>query len=77
MLSGNARVFKTAIVVSKKVAAKAVERNRTRRIVAQSIRTNLDDINFEGELVIIVKKNLSELKTPQITKLMLNLIHKL
>ena len=70
-------VFKSAVVISKKVAAKAVDRNRIRRLVTESIRTNLGDIKFEGELIVIVKKNIANLKKHQVEQKVLELIAKL
>lgn len=55
--------FKAAIVVSKKVAKKAVDRNRIKRIITQALTQtivpNLD-------LVIIVKENIASKKTQEI-----------
>ncbi len=55
--------FKAAIVVSKKVAKKAVDRNRIKRTISEAIQKtivpNLD-------LVIIVKENIKSKKSPEI-----------
>lgn len=57
------KVFQAAVVVTKKVAPRAVDRNRIKRLVFESLR-KLDMI--EGELVVVVKKNLAKLKTQEI-----------
>ena len=70
-------VLKTAIVVSKKTAKKAVERNRIKRLISERIRKNLDNIKFEGKLAIIVKENIASLKQAQIEEKIVKLINKL
>ncbi len=51
------------MVVTKKVAPRAVDRNRIKRLVFESLR-KLDML--EGELVVVVKKNLAKLKMQEI-----------
>ena len=70
-------IFKTATVVSKKVAARAVDRNRIRRLVTEAIHTNLDKIKFQGFLIVIAKQNIAEFKKNQIESRILKLIEKL
>lgn len=55
--------LKAAIVVSKKVAPLAVERNRIKRLLSESIRKQ--DIVC-GDLLVVVKKNISKLGQKQV-----------
>ncbi len=53
------------IVISKKVAKLAVDRNRIRRLFKEALKS----LNFkEGEIKIVVKKNISEYKMPEVQK---------
>lgn len=70
-------IFKTATVVSKKVAARAVDRNRIRRLITEAINTNLGEIKFQGFLIVIAKQNIAEFKKNQIESKILKLIEKL
>src|SRR4030042_3517937 len=65
-------IFKLAIIVSKKVASRAVDRNRIKRLIAESLRSQQE---FNGELVIIVKKNIADFKMVKV-KEKLNLLLK-
>ena len=60
------------MVVSKKVAPKAVDRNRIRRLFMEAARK----IQLTGELVIIVKENIKDLKMHQVEKLLIEKIRK-
>ena len=55
--------FKTKIVISRKVASKAVDRNRIKRLFREVLRANKGE---NKELVIIVKRNLSSFKRQDI-----------
>lgn len=70
-------IFKAAIVVSKKTAQKATDRNRIRRLFTESIRTNLQKIRFQGEIMIIVTKNMANLTKNQIETKLISTINKL
>ncbi len=70
-------IFKTATIVSKKVAARAVDRNRIRRLVAEVIATNIEQIKFQGFLIVIAKQNFAKFKKNQIESKILKLIEKL
>lgn len=70
-------IFKVAIIISKKVAPKAVDRNRIKRLVSEAVRTNLDKIKFEGNLIIIAKENIARYKKSDIQDKILMLIDKL
>ena len=67
----NTKTDGPTVVVSKKITKKAVQRNRIRRIVKEALRS----IGFEeSKLVIIVKKNIANLKTNQVKKELADLI---
>lgn len=57
------QVFKAAIIISKKTARLAVDRNRIKRLISEALRNQQI---FEGELVIKVKENLKGLKMPEV-----------
>ncbi len=62
--------FKAAVIVTKQVAKKAVDRNRIRRIITEALR----DMDIKGELVIKVKKNIAGQKTNQVKEKLLALL---
>jgi len=64
--------FKAAITVSKKVAPKAVDRNKIKRRIAEALREQ----KITGELIVIVNKNIAHLKTRDIQGKLLQLIKK-
>lgn len=66
-------VFKAAVIVAKKIAPKAVDRNRLRRQIFEVLRRT----SKEGELIVNVKKNLAGLKTPQIERRLRPLLNKI
>lgn len=55
-------IIKGAVVVSKAVAKKAVDRNRARRIILEALRER----NLKGEFIFIVKKNIKDYKKQNI-----------
>ena len=61
---------KPKIVVSKKVAKKAVDRNRIKRIIKEAIRK----LEIEKKPTIIVRTNIANLKTHQVTDKLLKLL---
>lgn len=62
------------IVISKKVSKKAVERNRTKRIIREALRDlNLRKLNIR----IIVKNNIAYLKKDQVRKIISQILPKL
>ena len=67
--------LKVGIAASKRIAKKAVSRNRIKRIVAESLKDEIDKIG--GELLIVVKKDISGLKTGQVKKKLLGMLQKL
>ncbi len=56
---------KGAVVVSKTIAKKAVDRNRTRRLIMEVLRER----EIKGEFVFIVKKNLAGYKKQDINEI--------
>lgn len=66
---------KVGIVVSKRTAKKAVLRNRIKRTVAEAIKDELDQIG--GQLLIVVKSDISMLKTDDVKKKILGVLEKL
>ncbi len=67
-------VFKAAVVVSKKVAPKAVDRNRIKRLISEALR---GQAIFKGELLVIVKKNIAPLKKDEVKDRLFKLFNKL
>lgn len=51
-----------AIVVSKKISKKAVERNKIRRRIYEVLRLNLDKIKTPYDIVFLVKKGVISLE---------------
>ena len=66
---------KVGIAVSKRIAKKAVLRNRIKRIVAEAIKDELDQIG--GQLLIVVKSDISMLKTDDVKKKIFGVLEKL
>jgi len=64
------------LVASTKVSKKAVDRNRLRRQLSESIRLNLKRITPGWDLVIIVKPKMIGLDYGQIEKSLLGLLRK-
>jgi len=59
------------VVVSKKVAKKATERNRIKRIIKEAIRS----LGYQKMgLNIIVKRNIADLKSSQVKSRLVNLV---
>ena len=66
---------KVGIVVSQRIAKKAVARNRIKRIVAEALKDEIEKIG--GKLLIIVKKDISGLKTGQVREKIRGMFQKL
>ena len=65
--------FKAAVVVPKKAAKKAVDRNRIRRIIQEAVK----ELGFKkGNVIIFVRKNMAELKKDETKKLLEDIINK-
>ncbi|OGD94343.1 ribonuclease P protein component [Candidatus Curtissbacteria bacterium RIFCSPHIGHO2_12_FULL_38_9b] len=67
--------LKAGVVVSKKIAALATRRNRIKRMIYESLRGYQDKLN--GDLVIIVKEDLADLKKAEVEKILQPLLKKL
>lgn len=74
LISKATGIFKLAVTVSKKVAPRAVDRNRIKRIVTESLR---NQSIYNGELIVIVKKNISNLKKDEVENKLIKLIKKI
>ena len=68
---GSGTTFKAASVVAKKVAPKAVDRNRIKRLIAQAL---LGQKGMKGNLIIIVKKNIASLKMQEVRNKLVKLL---
>lgn len=66
--------FRAAITVSKKVAPRAVDRNRIKRLVSEALHSQAV---FGGELLVIVNKNIADLKKNEVQKRLFALLSKL
>ncbi len=66
----NREYSKSTIVVSKQTAKRAVDRNRIKRLIREAQR----ELKLPQNLVIIVKKNIADLKKDQIKKELQQLI---
>ena len=66
---------KVGIVVSKRTAKKAVLRNRIKRIVAEALKEQLGQIG--GRLLVVVKSDISMLKTNDVKKKIFGVLEKL
>jgi len=65
--------LKAAVVVSKKVAPKAVDRNRIKRIVTEVLR----DKKIEAHLVFIANTNFASFKKSEIEATVANLLKRI
>lgn len=63
----NKREVRTRIIVTKKIAPKAVDRNRIKRLFLEALRA----LNFkEGGLVIFLNKNIADAKMQKIKEML-------
>ena len=62
---GKPGAFKLTIVVTKKIAPRAVDRNRIKRLLKEAFRK---PTQLEGEVKLIVKSNISGLKLDDVLK---------
>lgn len=74
VVNPNKNTFRVATIVSKKVAPKAVDRNRIKRLVAQAMGENQ---SLQAEVIVIVKKNIATLKKDQVKAKLTKLLQKL
>lgn len=61
---------KITIVVSKKIAARAVDRNRIKRIIKEALKKTG---NLDAVLTIIVKKNIAGFKSYEVAEKLKNI----
>ncbi|MEX2028273.1 MAG: ribonuclease P protein component [Candidatus Curtissbacteria bacterium] len=65
LLTNAAKTVKPRIVISKKIARLAVDRNRIKRIFKEALAS----INLEGQgVTVIIKKNIAQSKKGQVVK---------
>ena len=69
------KIFKTAVIITKKIAPKAVDRNRIKRIISEALRERINQ--KEGGLTLIVKKNIAHFKKQEVSTIIERLISKL
>ncbi len=67
LLKKSGKKAKPKIVISKKIARLAVDRNRVKRLFREALR-EID--TFEDNVTIIVKKNISDHKMRQVQKVL-------
>lgn len=65
--------FRCAVVVTKKVANTAVDRNRIRRLITEAVQ----DLKLEGEYLFKVKKNIANQKRDNVYILLQKLMSKI
>lgn len=53
---------KIGFIISKKISKRAVDRNKIRRLLAESVRFDLDNINSNVWVVFLVKRRILGLK---------------
>jgi len=70
-------VSRFAVVVSKKIAKHAVDRNRIKRLVREAIQHLLPTIKPGFDFVLIAKTNFTEKKEKEIEKVMKELLLKI
>jgi len=63
-------------VVSNKISKSAVKRNRIKRLLRESVRISRDEISAGFDIVIMVRKDFSEKKMPEVKNEMMNLLRK-
>jgi ribonuclease P protein component len=66
--------LRAAVIINKRVAPKAVDRNRIRRVVTESLK---DKLNLGGDLKILVKYNIANLKKDAVESKLADLLAKL
>ncbi|MBI2012693.1 ribonuclease P protein component, partial [Candidatus Curtissbacteria bacterium] len=57
--------FKAAVIVGRRVARRAVDRNRIKRLVFEALR---DIATINGELKVSVQKNIAHFKKQEVQK---------
>ena len=65
-----------AAIVPVKLSKKAVYRNRTRRLIYESIRQNISEIKPGFEIIIMAKKLFAEEKLSDVQKPIMDLLQK-
>lgn len=68
VLKAGDKVKEFGMVISKKISKKAVERNKVKRLLAEAIRRNLDEINEGYRMIFLVKPSILGKKGEEIEK---------
>jgi len=76
IVSNTLPVSRFACIVSKKIAKHAVDRNRMKRIVSESIRLLLPKIKPGFDCVIVAKKNFSDSNTKDVETVIHEILEK-
>lgn len=63
-------------VISKKVSKKANKRNRMRRVLANSIKPLLTEINSDLQIILFIYKDFSQYKQPYINQELIDALTK-
>ena len=58
-------VKKCAVIITKKVAKKAIDRNRAKRLIMEAFREQ----DLKGEFIFIVKRNIRDFKKQDINEI--------
>lgn len=66
--------LKAAVVVSKKIAPKAVDRNRIKRLISEALK---DEKTFKGGLLFIAKVNFAQLKQYEVDLKIKNILKRI
>ncbi len=67
---------RVAFVVSTKISKLAVERNRVRRVLRETVRPNIENLR-SGDYVVIVKASVTKLKNKEIAQQFLSFLQKI
>lgn len=68
------KVKEFGLVISKKISKKAVERNKIKRLLAEAIRRNLDEISEGCRMVFLVKPSILGEKPEEIESEVIKLL---
>ena len=66
------QLIRCAVVISKKVDKRAVVRNRCRRRVQEILRTHLSELQGGSDILIYIRKDISDLSVAEIQSEVLN-----
>jgi len=64
----DSNISRFAFIISRKISKKAVVRNKIRRLLAESVRINLEKIKKGYDFLFLVKKDMVGLKFDEVKK---------